>query len=481
VSVFTDEFVPYGPGRKAAIRGLKIEDLGERMRGYRRAVARRYSIIKPERIVRDLGTDEKLWISTKVDGELWFLVKHAGEVALCAYNGRVLQGIPVVDEAEKLLAGVDNVLMAGELFSLAGDGRPRVHNVAFALGDGGLAKTLGFKAFDLLSDGETDWVGSSYEDKYARMGVLLAGGKRCAMVTTVEGNGEAVVGCWQDWVATKKAEGLVVRAAGGQVYKIKPTVTIDVVIVAFGERTSGELSQVREFTVALVRDDGTHQILGTVSGGLSDADRVEWHRRLSAAEVPSAFRMPNSEGTLCRFVRPEIVLELKCSDLIDRSAGDRQVRRMAVRYDPSSGYEAVGAMPIVAMIHPVIVRERDDKDPDTIGVGLDQVYAVVPFDARHESASTQELPAAEVVDRKVYLKSTKTSPMVRKYVAIATNKREMDPRFPHFVLYTTDFSPNRADALKTKVEVASTRERLDAAIERWVTANIKRGWNPADA
>ncbi len=480
MSVFTDEFVPYGPGRKASIRGLKIDDLGERMRGYRRAVARRYGIVKPERIVRDLGTDEQLWISTKVDGELWFLVKHAGEVALCAYNGRVLQGIPVVDEAEKMLSGVDDVLIAGELFSLAGEGRPRVHNVAYALGDGSLAKTLGFKAFDLLSEGATDWFQTGYEEKFARLTALLGQGKRCALVTTIVGNGEAAVGCWQDWVATKKAEGLVVRAAGGQVYKIKPTVTIDVVVVAFGERTTAEMSQVRELTVALVRDDGTHQILGTVSGGLSDADRVEWHRRLSAMEVPSAFRMPNSEGTLCRFVRPEIVLEIKCSDLIDRSAGDRQVRRMAVRYDPSKGYEAVGAMPIVAMIHPVIVRERDDKDPDSIGVGLEQVYALVPFDARHESATTQDLPGAEVIDRKVYLNSTKTSPMVRKYVAIATNKREVDPRYPHFVLYTTDFSPNRADALKTKVEVAATRERLDDAIEAWVAANIKRGWNPAE-
>lgn len=481
MSVFTDEFVPYGPGRKAPIRSLKIEELGERMRGYRRSVARRYGIVKPERIVRDLGTDEKLWISTKVDGELWFLVKHAGEVALCAYNGRVLQGVPVVKEAEKLLAGVDDVLLAGELFSLAGEGRPRVHNVAFSLGDGNLAKTLGFKAFDLLSEGEQDWFPASYEDKFARMSELLSGGKRCAVVTTVEGDGEAAVGCWQDWVATKKAEGLVVRNAGGKIFKIKPTVTIDVVVVAFGERTSGELAQVRELTVALVRDDGTHQILGTVSGGLSDADRVEWHRRLSAMEVPSSFRMPNSEGTLCRFVRPEIVLEVKCSDLIDRSGGDRQVRRMAVRYDDSAGYEAVGSMPIVAMIHPVIVRERDDKDADSIGVGLDQVYAIVPFESRHESARTQELPAAEVLERKVYLKSTKTSPMVRKYVAIATNKRDSDGRYPHFVLFTTDFSPNRADAMKTKVQVASTRELLQEAIDAWIKSNIKRGWNPAEA
>lgn len=480
MSIFSDEFVPYGPGQRAPIRGLKLEDLGERMRGYRRSVARRYGIIKPDKILRDLVGEDKLWISTKVDGELWFLVKRQGEVALCAYNGRVVQGVPVVDEAEKLLAGVDDVLIAGEIFSLAGEGRPRVHNVAFALGDGALAKTLGFKAFDLLSEGATDWFSASYEDKHARLGQLLGAGKRCALVTTVVGDPEATVGCWQEWVVTKKAEGLVVRNAGPKIWKIKPTVTIDVVVVAFGERTVGELAQVRELTVALVRDDGTHQILGTVSGGLSDAERGAWHARLSAMEVPSAFRMPNSEGTLCRFVRPEIVLELKCSDLIDRSAGDRQVRRMAVRFDPSRGYEAVGSMPIVAMIHPVIVRERDDKDPDAIGVGLEQVYAVVPFDSRHDSASTQQLPAGEVLARKVFVKETKSAPMVRKYVAIATNKREVDPRYPHFVLFTTDFSPNRADALKTGVAVAATRERLDAAVESWVAANVKRGWSAVD-
>ena len=479
MSVFSDEFVPYGPGRKAPIRGLKDVDLLERMRGYRRSVARRYKIVKPHRIARDLGAETKLWVSTKVDGELWFLIKQQGEVALCAYNGRVLQGVPVVEEAARLLTGVDDVMIPGELFSSAGEGRPRVHNVAFSLGDGGLAKTLGFDAFDLLSVGDQDYFGRPYEERYARLDELLGAGELCTPVTTVVGDAQTAVGCWQEWVASKKAEGLVVRNETGKIFKIKPTVTIDLVVIAFGERTIGEIRQVRELTVGLARDDGTLQVVGTVSNGLSETDRADWYDRLAAIEVPSSFRMPNSEGTLCRFVRPEIIVEVKCSDLLTRSGGDRQIRRMAVRFDGATGYEAVGSMPIVAMIHPVLVREREDKMPDVGSVGLDQVYKTVPFEARHEEARRQTLPRAQILRRGAYIKESKGGIMVRKFVAIATNKADLDPRFPPYVVHFTDFSANRATPLDTNLRVAASPESLDARIDEWLRAKIKRGWKEA--
>ena len=49
---------------------------------------------------------------------------------------------------------------------------------------------------------------------------------------------------------------------------------LDAVIIAFGERITGEVHQVREMSVALLRDDGTFQLLGAVGNGFGEQDRA---------------------------------------------------------------------------------------------------------------------------------------------------------------------------------------------------------------
>ncbi len=143
---------------------------------------------------------------------------------------------------------------------------------------------------------------------------MLGDGDRVKVVETREGDTADVVRLYREWVVSDRFEGLVVRSERGLTYKIKSTLTIDAVIIAYGERITGDVHQVREMSVALMRDDGTYQLLGAVGNGFSEQDRASWHARLSTLEVPSRFRLANREGTLSKFVRPEIVVEIRCSD-----------------------------------------------------------------------------------------------------------------------------------------------------------------------
>ena len=45
----------------------------------------------------------------------------------------------------------------------------------------------------------------------------------------------------------------------------------------------------------------------------------------------------NRDGTLCRFVRPEIVVEVKLSDLVETAANEVTVVRMSLAYDARPG------------------------------------------------------------------------------------------------------------------------------------------------
>ena len=70
---------------------------------------------------------------------------------------------------------------------------------------------------------------------------------------------------------------------------------------------------------------------------------------------------------------------------------------------------------------------------------------------------------------------------MRKLVAWATNKHDVDPRFPRFAVLFTDYSPEREQPLKTDLRVASCVQNLDAFADDWLAANIKRGWVAASS
>ncbi len=479
-----NEWTAYADGRRAPRGALADADLQKQLLDYKKRVAKRYRVVFPESIKRFLPDGDDLFISTKIDGELWFLVKRAGHVALCAYNGRVVEGIPVAEEAAKLLDGVDDIVVPGELFALPpeGDSRPRVGHVATALHDDELAPTLGFRAFDLLSEGtgeaKKEWQYSGYGERLERLEELFDGGRRCAVITTVRGDRGEAQTRYQEWVSSGKYEGIVVRTDSNITYKVKPRLTLDAVVVAFGERIEDGQSQVRELTVALLRDDGSYQLLGTVGNGFQDGERVQWYERLSQMEVDSEFRMANREGTLCRFVRPEVVVEIKVSDLVGTDARANDVRRMALEYDPEVGFRPLEPLPFVSMLHPILLRERDDKQVDAQCVGLDQVYQYVPFDGRDAAAHHAELPESTILERRAFRKDLRGGAVgVRKYVAFATNKADVSDDWAPYVVFFTDYSSGRKDPLKTDMRVAPTPAALQEHIDRWVDKNVKKGWD----
>lgn len=479
MTTFTNAFASYGPGQLAPIGSLDDPHLHRQLTQYKRRVAKRYRVVFNDLIEKQLPPGD-LSISKKFDGELWFLVKREGEVVLCAYNGRVLKGVPVVDEAVELLDSCDDVLVAGELLAPPEDGsRARVHHVGQALSDGDQAGLLEFKAFDVLSVGEEDWQQREYKERLDWLLEVLGEGARATVVDTEWGEAGDALKLYNDWVIKEGHEGLVVRSEHGFTFKIKPSFTVDAVVLAFGERTIGSASQIRELTLGLRREDGSFHIVGTVGNGWKDVERIQWYEKLSEIEVPSSYRMANREGTLCRFVKPEIIVEIKCSDLVTTDASDNPVRRMTLEYDEDSGYSATGQLPLVSMLHPVFLREREDKTNDVSDIGLDQVYRHVAFEDRHSEPTQVDLPSAEIVERKVFVKETKGNKAVRKYVALKTNKEDVDPRYAPFVVHFTDFSQTRKDPLKTGLRVAGSLESLQTHIDAWIDKNVKRGWEEA--
>jgi hypothetical protein len=191
--------------------------------------------------------------------------------------------------------------------------------------------------------------------------------------------------------------------------------------------------------------------------------------------------MANSEGTLSRFVRPELVVEVKCSDLLVSDADDLPIRRMTLRHG-ADGWTPLGEQTTAVMLHPTFMRERSDKQASVGDCGMTQITSRVQLEEEAESASTSSGSGsgqATILKREVWSKETKGLVAVRKYVLIQTNKGGRD--HPPLVLFYTDFSPGRAEPLQTTLRTADTQATADRQIAEWIEENVKKGWNPAGA
>jgi len=478
---FATKYEPYGPGRRSLPGSLADPALMQIMQRYRTQIARRYVAVIPQNIGPTFDKRDKIWVSAKMDGELWFALRRGGHTALVSYNGRVLEGLPLVDEiARQLGAAGGDIVVAGELVAIPETGRPRSHHVGRAFAEPSLSGTLRFFAFDVVEDAAEDAMLWPWERRLSRVRALFEGGTLATAINCVEAKGSDVGSYFREWTAEGKAEGVVVRIDSGVAYKVKAVFSIDAVVVAFGERTTEAGRQMREMSVAVIMDDGTYQLIGSVGGGFPDAERTRWLARLDQMSAPSKFRMANREGTLCRFVKPEIVVEIQLYDLLDVDAEDEPVRRMALRYTPEEGYMPLGEGRTAAMLFPVFLRERTDKVADAACVGMSQITSRVSL-----ADATSLRPAdagleAKVVERAVWTKEAKGSVAVRKYVILDTNRQGSRDSAP-FTVFFTDFSAGRAEPLQVSLRTTTSFAGARQIAGAWVTENIKKGWIPAIA
>lgn len=443
---------------------------------YRKLVASRYQALRLEDL--DAIPAGPLQITPKVDGELWFAVKAGSSVALVAPNGRVLEGaLPVIEELERgfgAKAG-DGEIVAGELFAVSKGGRPRVGDVSRALGGEGDTSTLGFMAFDVVCGADGAAPPEAWTERLARLGEHFAGGKRAQVIKKEDGASAADVRArFGEWVEGGKAEGLVVRVGDGRIFKVKPTFTVDAVVVGFTVREE-DAAQARSLLLALLREDGTFQIIGSTGNLGTDADRKDLLAKVQGSVVASDYRAVASSGEMYQFVTPSLVLEISCTDLQSEDGEGKPVRQWALSHG-TDGWHRIGPVAGASMLHPVLARVRTDKTVSRPDVRVEQLSERVPVGDLSRKAAAEALPASEVLRREVYTKETKGQTAVRKLLVWKTNKEGVDPDFPAFVVHWTDFSAGRKTPLEREVRIAPTREEAEKIAEAMLASEIGKGW-----
>lgn len=450
---------------------LDDQELQDVLWAYKRRVAGNYRPITPDEI--GLLPPSSYLVSEKIDGELWFLVIADKLAYLVNPYGRVIHGnLPMLKAAAKL---DDGVILAGELYVKRREGRARVGDLSSYFADPGKTsgRNLMFCAFDVVRGNEA-LEQQGYDARYGFIKSAFSNAEAIEVVRHIQlESASEIATLFADKVLSGNAEGLIVRLPTGLIYKVKPIVEFDALVVAYTSRLERP-NEARSVLLALAVDENKYQVVGACGNLGTDDDRVAMFERLAPMACDSAVRISSDSGGLYKFVKPSLVVQIKVTDLqTERADGGASLgHRIELN---EKGWSSVGMFPTARLIHPVLLRTREDKQVNTHDVRVSQLGAFLSL-SNENDPSGDELAKSEILRREVWVKETKGVKAVRKLLVWKTNKDEMNTSMPAFVVHWTDYSPGRASPLDREVKLAPTLDSATEIADQLVEANIKKGW-----
>lgn len=415
----------------------------------------------------------------KYDGEFAMIFFDGENLISVNPGGTVRMGLPCFDECRKLLKGskVKSCILGGEIYLRAENFKGlRIHQVVSVLRN---PKTeadmdkLGLALFDVIEvDGEKpDTLKSVFRllDKWFPKGKLVHPVEHIPTKRT-----DDILEVFADWVIDKGSEGVVLQHDTANWYKIKTKHTFDAAIIGFSEGSDDRKGLLHDLLVAVIRNDGTFHELTRVGGGFTNEDRKTIAADMKRRIVPSDYVAVNNDYVAYEMIQPGPVIEMSCLDLITESSRGGPVNRMVLKWD-GKRYNALSRMPLVSVISPQYVRIRDDKEATEEDVSISQLTDLAPIVSAEKPAEDPAGEPSKVIERQVYTKEMKGNLMVRKLLLWKTNKEDR-PEFPAYVVYLTDFSPNRKNPLERDIRIAQTEAAARKHYDRMAEENFIGGW-----
>ena len=445
-------------------------DLMSKIVAYRKVVASNYVLTSPSDIERKLGLP--LLVSTKLDGELWFLLFDS-EWKLVSPTGRVISGaIEILTEAGNSKIDKD-CIFAGELHVL-GEKRTRIADVTSTLSGGDKQDTskLAFAVFDVVTSPTVSAIGTPYTVRYEEISKIPVGQNFFYAASTATRSSNEVVEIYEKAIATS-SEGLVGRAEDGRSYKIKPTKDLDAAIIGFTERRDADGSlMVRSILLALLQDGGNWIPVSTTGNIGDNTFRKELHQQLLPQVKPSSYRRTSeSSGVMYQLVEPALIAELKCMDLQLEDFQGRPIKHPRLSFG-ADGWQVTGWSNSVAVHNSIVVRLRNDKACTPEDIGWSQITRLLPVAATTEDATLGE---STLMKRQVWTKEGAGKVDVRKLLVWKTNKESAG--YPAFVVHWTDYSSTRKSPLDREVRLAPNEKEALKIADAMIADNIKKGWS----
>lgn len=438
---------------------------------YKKNVAGKFVLVEGAKLKQRID-GERFAVTRKIDGHMQVVFYVDGQVFILNASGKQkaeqLKCLDAFAEAVKA-AGLNQAIIAAELYLPRDGGRPRCGDVQAALADDAKRDQLALAPFDIIElDGEV-WQAAHYADTHNKLCTIFQNEQVKPVQMRNASSNDEVQQIYEEWVEGEGAEGLVVHSEAPIVWKVKERHTIDAAVIGYTTADRG----IRDLMFAVRRPDGLFQMFVLGSTGLKDEERADIAKRLGEKHVESQYVLSDSRGIAYQMVKPELVFEISVLELVARGNDDKIKMNPLLRYDEQQGWLMEGTTPGVVALGITIDQERTDKQPNETDVRISQLTDICPFE--EPEGGKAELAKSELLERHVYKKVSGEKVMLHKFLLWKTNK-EQSGRYPAYIIYHTDFSSSRKELIKRDLLYSNDEQQIRDLLAAEIADNIKKGW-----
>ena len=432
---------------------------------YKSKIATRYIPVEPELIGNKIFEADYYFTSIKYDGFFAVLEIKDGKVSLFDRNANVKEIAAITNAARAIKV---DVTLAGEICVFKNGKSTNNREVAAALADPD-NYDIRFGVFDIISY-KGEYPMFELKEKMALISQLAQSDYVFCIEQTFFESRKDIISFYGNIANTE--EGAVVRSSDGNIYKIKPSITLDLVILGYALKPGAE-EILRELLLGVVKNTGDLQIVAKCSNGFSEKERKDLVQKLKPLAVDSEHIEVSGAKTAFVMIDPILVVELSCLDVIAENTKG-VIRKSVLKYTKNEGYLFKEQAVTISCISPVFERFRDEKKATSADAGEHSLSFFIDKTELTENIVFDDKPS-NILFREVYTKSGKGGTAVRKFLGIQTNKESSGQYSPFLILYT-DFSAGRKTPMEQDVYLCATSIDMKKKMTELVEENIKKGW-----
>ena len=443
------------------------DNIKQILKSYKSNQASKFIPVRGDEILTKVFECEKYNISTKYDGHLCFIVKDEKGIYLLNFNGKPFERENLIKELDTLLD--KEGILVGEIFNYKEKERTRSFDLVKNLKN--KDSSIKIVVFDVINYDGNSFEKSLWVEKKELIDKLFSKGENVFSLNEIEVNSRKDIQSeFEERVNNHNQEGLVVRGFNGPIFKIKPKLTFDFVVLGYSLGYSDNFSLLKELLFGIMIENDKFLIVGKVGGGFTIDQRTSLLDNLKNIKVESNLIEPSGSRTPFTFIKPELVIEIESVDIINYTS-DQIIKKSVVNFDKNK-YTKAKNKPSVSLISPVFRGFRDDKKVEIDQVGLVQITRIIEL--KNEIVETSNKHNSKIIKKEIYSKEIKDLKMVKKYFIWGTNSSSDD--YPKFVFYKIDYSPSRGDKLRREIKVSNSQTQIKKIFSDQIKTDIKKGW-----
>ncbi len=437
---------------------------------YKNSVTRKYIFISKDEINTIPKND--LFISKKIDGQLWFYCKSVKNSQIINSNENEISDViqDIKKDLDKKLKKIKNIILAAELYYLSSE-RERYGDTISGLGDKSKRKTLRFGVFDVVY---MEKLFPDFNKKYEFLKKTLNTKTKepSHAIEQTKAKQSELTKFFKDKIEKNNAEGLIVRD-NSSIYKIKQEETADLLIT--GYTVSDKANQIRSVSLGVYLNENEIVHIGACGNFTSDALRKDLYKQLTKLKIKSNFQKIASNGAAYNFVKPAIVCEVKLLEFQGDKSNDEPIRHLKYEFINNS-LNATGRARSVSILNSSIINIRKDKKPSYEDCGLKQIIRISGIAKENfKEQNNKNLPKSKLIKKEVIKKESKKGIAIKKFVLWKSNKEKASD-YPSYLCYYLDFSDGRKDPIKRKIYPFEHEKIGLNHFKKLLDENVKKGW-----